>query len=91
VTISPTFFEAVGVRMLRGRPLSPSDGAPGAENIVVNERFAVEFFPGEDPIGKRIRFHEGNDKAPAPWRTIVGISPPIRYGTPQDSGPKAVA
>jgi putative ABC transport system permease protein len=90
VTISPAFFDTLGVRILRGRALNANDGAPGFENIVVSERFVSEFFPGDDPIGKRIRFPENNDKTPAPWRTIVGISGLIRYGAPQDSEPRSV-
>jgi putative ABC transport system permease protein len=88
VIISPTFFETIGVRLLRGRSINATDGAPGQENVVINERFAAEFFTGEEAIGKRIRFPEG--KTPGVWRTIVGISPNIRYGAPQDTEPRAV-
>jgi len=89
VTIGPNFFETMGVRILRGRAFTDTDGAPGNETIVVNERFASEFFPGEDPLGKRIRFPEGEKTTM--WRTIVGVSAPIRYGQPQDTEPRSVA
>ncbi len=90
VIVSPTFFDTIGVRLLRGRSLNATDGMPGQENIVISERFAAEFFTGEDPIGKRLRFPD-QGTTPAPWRTIVGISPNIRYGAPQDTEPRAVA
>jgi putative ABC transport system permease protein len=89
VTIGPNFFETLGVRVLRGRAFTEADGAPGNETIVVNERFVSEFFPGDDPIGKRIRFPE--QEKTGVWRTIVGVAAPIRYGQPQDSEPRSVA
>jgi len=82
VTISPRFFEVVGVDLRRGRGFQDSDGAPGSETVIINERLASQFFPGEDPIGRRIRFvtREPAPNQPAqPWRTIVGISPTIRH------------
>ena len=96
VTISPQFFETVGVQLRRGRGFTDNDGAPGAENIVVSERFAAQFFTGEDPIGRRIKFTVATPAPgqPAPpvqmWRTIVGVSPTIRHSQPQDAEPLAV-
>ena len=88
VTITPTFFDAVGVTMSRGRAFHDLDGAPGAETVIVNERLAERFFAGGDPIGRRLRFTQ---RQPAPgtppdaWRTIVGVSPSIRQGSPDDA------
>jgi putative ABC transport system permease protein len=88
VTISPPFFDAVGVRLIRGRHFSERDGAPGAETVIVNEQFAHQFFPGEDPIGRRLRFTERQRVPRKPedvWRTIVGVSPLIKQGSPTDA------
>jgi predicted permease len=100
VTISPKFFDVVGVQMRRGRPFYETDGAAGSETVIINERMASQFFPGEDPMGERIRFpSDPPPGAPAPaspgqsqgvWRTIVGISPSIRHSSPQDAEPTAV-
>ena len=92
VTISPTFFETVGASIRRGRAFTDADGAAGAENIIVNEQFVAQFFPGEDPIGRRVRFvsNEPNTSQPG-WRTIVGVSSTIRHSRPQDAEPPAVA
>ena len=93
VTISPSFFDVAGVGLLRGRRFTDTDGAPGAEAVIVNERFAAQFFPGEDPIGRRLRF---TTRDPAPgaaadvWRTIVGVSPLIKQGSPDDGYVNAV-
>jgi predicted permease len=92
VTISPRFFEVVDVPLRRGRSFHERDGAPGSETVIINERMAAQFFPGEDPIGRRLRFRELPPGRPAPgWRTIVGISPTIRHGsTTQGGEPNAV-
>ena len=56
VTITPRFFAVLGVPSLRGRTFKSLDGAPGRETVIINERLAAQFFPGEDPIGRRLRF-----------------------------------
>ncbi len=87
--IGPDFFKVGGVQLLRGRPFSANDGMPGSETLIVNEKFAAQLFPGEDPIGRRVRFVPGSPRpgqpaaAPPVWRTIVGISPNIRHQNPQ--------
>jgi predicted permease len=102
VTISPSFFTVVGVSAVRGRNLTDADGAEGAENVLINERMASQVFKGEDPIGRRIRFMQqppppgqqppAGQPAPKPpvWRTIVGIVPTIRHGSPEEAEPPSV-
>ena len=96
VTISPRFFDSVGVTLKRGRAFHDTDGTPGSETTVINERLAAQLFPNEDPIGRRIRFVPGQPAAGQPpppvpvWRTIVGICPTIRHSSPQDAEPPAV-
>ena len=63
--VSAGYFEVMGIRLLRGRTIIEGEAAPG---VVVNETFVRTYFPGEDPLGRRIRF--GTDR---PWFTIVGI------------------
>ncbi len=90
--ISPKFFETVGVKLRRGRTFHETDGAPGSETVIINEKMAAQFFAGEDPIGRRIRFTRDNpppNTPPPVWRTIVGISPTIRHSSPQDAEPPA--
>jgi predicted permease len=81
VAIGSRYFDAVGVPMLRGRALTATDGEPGREAMVINQRLADMHFRGEDPIGQRIRLiNDGNiPGAPKFYQaTIVGISPNIR-------------
>jgi predicted permease len=75
--VSSDFFRATGIPLLRGRSLTEKDGAPGAEVVVVDERFVASHFSGDDPIGRRIRFPNAPSAKGQPepvWRTIVGIS-----------------
>jgi hypothetical protein len=76
--------------VLRGRAFTPGDGLPGREIVVVNQRFAETYFPGEDPLGRRIRLDApGGPGAPAgtAWLTIVGVAPDVRQ---LDSAPGQV-
>jgi putative ABC transport system permease protein len=91
VTISPPYFDVMGVAMRRGRVFTDGDGEPGSENAIVNERFVTRFFPNEEVMGKRIRLITGG-RTPqtGPWLTIVGLSPTIRQGNPQSVEPESV-
>ena len=84
VTVSASYFDVMGVTMRQGRVLRESDGMAGSEAVVVSERFAARFFPGEEPIGRRIRLGIGERQPDAgPWLTVVGVSPTIRQGDSQ--------
>ena len=91
VLISPSFFDTIGVQLRRGRAFNDNDGAPGSEAVIVNELFASRLFPGEDPIGRRIRLTAeplpGQAPAVETWRTIVGVAPTLRHGSMQDANP----
>jgi putative ABC transport system permease protein len=71
LTISENYFSTTGIRVLRGRSITRDDGPRAPDVVVVNEAFARRYFPGEDPIGKRIGY--GSRKDPHYWRTIVGL------------------
>ena len=91
VLVSPEYFETLSLAMRQGRAFTESDGGPGAEVVVVNERFIARFLPGEEALGRRIRLREDRAHAqPAPWLTIVGISPNVRQGDQQSTEPDAV-
>lgn len=66
-SVSPDFFDTIGLRITRGRPLRPSDRDGGPPVAVISETVAEQLWPGDDPIGKRIVMPRS---APA---AIVGI------------------
>ena len=69
--VSPSYFRTLGAPVLSGRDFNDADVASGPPVAVVNQRLAAEFWPGEDPLGKRLRLF--NDETPEPWLTVVGV------------------
>ncbi|MET0396784.1 MAG: ABC transporter permease [Longimicrobiaceae bacterium] len=81
--VSPEYFATVGVPLLRGRLLSPRDDADAPAVLLVNEAAARRFFPGADPVGKRIAFWGTS-------REIVGVVGNERFhGVAADAPPAA--
>ena len=64
------YFRAAGIPLLRGRAFTDADNAKAPLVAMVNQKLADHFWPGQDPIGKRIRF--GLQETPTPWMTVVG-------------------
>lgn len=69
--ISADYFEAIGMTLVRGRSTTPAEVAAAAPVVVVNRTLAERFWPGEDPVGKRLRLS-------GPWLTVVGVVPDVR-------------
>jgi putative ABC transport system permease protein len=88
VFISPHFFDVVHAPLVRGRSFGSTGDAGGRHTAIINAVLALRFFPNEDPIGRRIRvapLRSQSDAAEFEWRTIVGVSRPIRHGSIYDS------
>jgi putative ABC transport system permease protein len=69
--MSPSYFRTLGLPLRKGRELTSQDGTEAPRVAVVSERMVQRFLPGEEPIGKRIKFGDINSKNP--WMTIVGV------------------
>jgi putative ABC transport system permease protein len=65
---SPDFFSALRIPLLKGRFFADADDARSAHVCIINKTMAKTFWPGEDPVGKRIR--TDTDEA---WMQIVGV------------------
>lgn len=76
MTVSEDYFETTGIRLLRGRPFSRDDTLRSPDVVIVNEAFVRQYFPGQDPIGKRIAYGARTDEHY--WRTIVGLAADTR-------------
>lgn len=63
-------FQALGIRVLRGRVFTESDNAGSQLVALVNRKMAERYWPGQDPIGKRLR--RGMQETSTPWMTVVG-------------------
>jgi ABC-type antimicrobial peptide transport system permease subunit len=73
--------------VLAGRDFSDLDDGSGVPVVIVNERFASQCWPGENPVGHRLRLFEG--KTPGPWLSVVGVASNIvqNDGTGQKFSP----
>jgi predicted permease len=74
--VTPGYFEALGITLARGRLPGAEDDASGA-TLFLNEAAARAEFPGEDPVGRRVRLSRttGSEQ---PWRTIAGVVADVR-------------
>ena len=74
-SITPGYFAAMRVPLLRGRGILPTDTLTSEPVVVLAQRTATELFPDQDPIGQRVRI---GDEA-NPWMRIVGIAGDVRH------------
>jgi putative ABC transport system permease protein len=80
-SVTPGYFRAMGIRLIRGRVFTPQDDAKAPRVAIINETMARQFFPNEDPIGKRIYISNDAPGSPRVYREIVGIVADIKqYG-----------
>lgn len=71
--VTPGYFAAMRLPLIRGRDVAETDNVTAPGVVIINERAAHEYWPGEDPIGKRISFD--SDKAnPPTWLTVIGVA-----------------
>ena len=87
-TVSAGYFDTFGIPLLSGRDFSSLDQPAGLPVAIVNQAFAEKFFPGRDPLGRRLRF--GDSRSTAPWLTIVGVVPNTFSGDPEEPRPPMV-
>ena len=75
------YFKAMRIPLVRGRLFTDDDRAGGPRVAVISESTAAAFFPGQDPVGKRIKAASFDaDRNPdGAWRTIVGVVGNVRY------------
>jgi len=71
VIVSPGYFHTLRAATLSGREFSDADDGSGMPVVIVNRQFAASVWPGEDPLGKRLRLIDRT--APEAWRTVVGV------------------
>ena len=74
--VSPDYFEVLGIPLRRGRAFTPQDTQSNA--VVVSQAFADQQWPGEDPLGKRLKTGP-RGKADSPWLTVVGVAGDVRH------------
>src|SRR5262249_48067568 len=78
IAISPDYFRAMGISILSGRDFEEQDSSSAMPVVVVDQIMAKKYWPGVDPVGRRITFPF--EKGP---REIVGVSAAIRRWGPE--------
>jgi predicted permease len=73
-TISPGYFSTMGIPILRGREFTAEDREDGQAVVMIDANLARQFWPNNDPIGKRLRINDSD-----PWATIVGVAAATRH------------
>ncbi len=86
--VAPEFFRTMQIPFLAGRDFSDADTEQSPQVMIVSEAFARKFFPGENPLGKKLRPGASSDARGPQWRTIVGVVGDVRrYATDRDMTP----
>jgi predicted permease len=77
------YFQAMNIPLVAGRLFDDRDSAANPRVIIVDEFMARELWPGQDAIGRRVRF--GDAKSTSPWQTVVGVVGRVKqYGLDTD-------
>jgi predicted permease len=81
--VSPDFFRTLHIRFLSGRTFTEDEIHRNADIAIVTENMVQRFWPGQNPVGKRIKVGDSNSSRP--WLTIIGVVPELKYrGLPQN-------
>ena len=72
-SVTPGYFAALGIPIVRGRSFQEQDRGAGESPIILSQSLATRLFPGEDALEKNLRLDPGE-----PWRTVVGIAGDVR-------------
>ena len=73
--ITPDYFRAMGIRLLRGRAFSAADNEGSLPVAIINEAAARQYWPNEDAMGKRVRLDDGSEPV---WRQVIGVVGDVR-------------
>jgi predicted permease len=76
-TVSPGYFTALGVPIIMGRDFAEADGTSPLQPIVINRTLAERYFPGQNPIGRRLQ--TGEPRPEPPDETIIGVVGDVKY------------
>jgi hypothetical protein len=81
--VTPDFFSTLRIPLLAGRTFAPNEIVPDTPAVIVTERLVRRFWPGQDPLGKRLKL--GDLQSEGPWRQVIGVIPDVKYrGLPEN-------
>jgi len=74
---TPDYFQTLGISLLKGRQFNDQDTARSTPVVIVNDTFAKKYWPGVDPIGKRMRVAGPIEESP--WKEVVGVVQDVKH------------
>ncbi len=81
--VTPGYFRTMGIPLVAGRGFGSGDREGSPPVAVIDRSMADEFWPGEDPVGKRVSFadnpHDAGEEPEPDWITVVGVVPNVRH------------
>ncbi len=80
IQVEGDYFQAMGVPLLRGRYFTPDDKEGSQLVVIVNQKLAEQSWPGQNPIGKRLRL--GTSTMQTPWALVVGEAASVNESSP---------
>lgn len=86
IMVSPGYFNFFEAPLLSGRDFGPVDTPESPKVALVNNAFALKYWPDENPIGKRLRI-EANEQGERPLLEVIGVAPDIRINGHGDIEP----
>jgi putative ABC transport system permease protein len=72
------YLQTMGIPLLRGRNFTERDGPKSTHVLIVSESLAKKYWPGQDPLGKRLKW--GPPESTDPWLTVVGVVGDVKQG-----------
>ncbi|MCI0485861.1 MAG: ABC transporter permease [Blastocatellia bacterium] len=74
--VSPDYFRAMGIPLIKGQMFSEQEAQESAGVVIINESMARRYWPGQDPLGKRLKI--GRATSNSPWLSVTGVVRDIR-------------
>jgi putative ABC transport system permease protein len=85
LVVSPDYFRTMEIPLLQGRLFTEADRADTPRVAIIDQKFAETYWPGDDPVGKRVKL-SGNPDSTRPWLEIIGVVGHVKnLGVDQDS------
>jgi putative ABC transport system permease protein len=86
-SVMPGYFDTLRSRIIGGRDFNNSDRGNSQPVAIVDDVLAARMWPGENPVGKRVRLADEGDQGP-PWREVVGVVHQMRHYGPEQQVPR---
>src|SRR6185503_9307095 len=80
--VTPHYFETLGIPLVAGRSFTDADSATSMPVVIVSQSLAERYWPGRNPIGRRVK--RGRLDGPAPWMEVVGVAGNLRENPDDD-------